>query len=209
MGEPDQQKVRPVSTGPASLCWQSLFELPPSPVRWERGRRFLTLAVLFVEFDHLSFPCLDIPFVEALKLVWRFFFVYIVECTFGKILVVDVPTAPRKLNNEMHVRIMLQSQLNVVLDAFIGKGNRRHDEYIDFASLESFLRLILVVWQVPMLKRFGSTERLKADKFMSFDLCGMRHLAKRFWGIPHKAVGGEENSQSRWCGSLVGLPLLR
>jgi hypothetical protein len=45
-----------------------------------------------------------------------------------------------------------------------------------------------------MLKSLGSTERLKADKFMPFDPCGFCHLAKRLFGIPHEAVGSEEDS---------------
>ena len=160
-------------------------------------------------FVRLGFPCLDVSLVEALELVRRFFFVYVVERTLGEILIVDVAAAPGKLDDEPHVGIVFQSQLDVVLDAFIGKGNRRHDEHIDFACLESFLRLILVVWEVPMLKSLGSTEGLKADKFMPFDPCGFGHLAERLWGVPHEAVRSEEDSQARWCRSLVGLLLLR
>jgi hypothetical protein len=60
-----------------------------------------------------------------------------------------------------------------------------------------------------MLKSFGSTERLKADKFMSFDPCGFGHLAKWLWGIPHEAMRSEKDSLARWCRSLVRLLLLR
>ena len=64
---------------------------------------------------------------------------------------------------------MFQPQLDVVLDPFIGERNWRHDEHIDFARLEGFLCLILVVGEVPMLQGPGCTEGLKAHKFVALD----------------------------------------
>ena len=60
-----------------------------------------------------------------------------------------------------------------------------------------------------MLNSLGSTERLKADKFMPFDPCGFSHLAERFRDVPHKAVRSEEDSQARWRRFLIRLVNLR
>jgi len=111
-------------------------------------------------------------------------------------LAVIVESGPVVLDEEAHVGIVDEAQLDKIRHALVGHVHGGHDEVVDGAGLEGLLGLALGFGLVPELLGAREAHALDGERVVG-DAVGGDHFTERRGHIPHETVGSVEHVLSR------------
>ena len=111
---------------------------------------------------------------------------------------INVPAQPDGLNEDADVLVMVQGQRGEVLDARVGKEDRRKGQHVRLAALECFLDLVRFV---PMLNDSRTANRRKADLNVSRDPRLLAEIGHNAGNKHMKAVPTRERTR---CPAVIG-----